>query len=204
MRTWWLWWPKFTVTSVTEKLALTNFAVMMSRRSEVKCIVSFFKNSIVIDSLLFILLLTVFILLQRLNRVMKSISSWVSTFCYRPAGLWPRQSDCRGVLHRQMSSGWYEEHLREYKTSAPALKMILYIHQRLFTLIKLNILQKTELLSFFFFCLCAGISGRGDHQRHVRGRQHVHLLPVWQEGPRREKVRRELDSVCKIIFNPVW
>lgn len=34
----------------------------------------------------------------------------------------------------------------------------------------------------------SGVSGRGDHQRHARGRQHVHVLPVWKEGPRREKV----------------
>lgn len=30
----------------------------------------------------------------------------------------------------------------------------------------------------------AGVPGRGDHQGHARGRQHVHLLTVRQEGPR--------------------
>ena len=34
----------------------------------------------------------------------------------------------------------------------------------------------------------SGISGRGDHQGHSGGGQHVHLLPVWQESTRREEV----------------
>lgn len=45
----------------------------------------------------------------------------------------------------------------------------------------------TEPLSSF----CSGISGRGDHQRHPGGRQHVHLLPVRQEGASGEEVRAD-------------
>lgn len=49
------------------------------------------------------------------------------------------------------------------------------------------------------FFLCSGISGWGDHQRHFGGRQHVHLFPVWQEGPRRETVRTNLITWISFI-----
>lgn len=107
-------------------------------------------------------LLTVFILLQRLNwfnlRVMKLISWWLLTVCYRPAGLWPRQSDCGGVLHRQMSSGWYEEHLREYTKHQHQLWKWFNIFTKSFSCFQTQYSAKNKDVKFLFLLsLCRNL-----------------------------------------------
>lgn len=153
-----------------------------------------------------ILLFTAFISLQRLNwfnlRVMKLISWWLLTVTVLQDCDHVSQTAEEFYTVRCQVADMKNIYVSTQNISISSENDLIYL-PKAFHAFRLNILQKTKMLSFFFFCLCAGISGRGDHQRHVGGRQHVHLLPVWQEGPRREKVRRDLNSVCKIIFRPV-